>query len=525
MYDIIVKSTKVYDGTGKDPFVADVGVKDGKIATVGTCDGEATVTIPGGGVALMPGCIDAHSHSDLSIPVNNRAECSIYQGITTEVAGSCGWGLAPCKDETIQSVMTRFGWIPVSVKDIPWQWHTFGEYLTALEKIGIGTNQIPIVGQSIIRAHVVGTENRPASKGEIEAMKALVREAMEEGARGLSAGRSYEPGRFGNTDEIVELCKVVSEYGGVYTCHLASEGQDLFPALQEAIDIGRRANVSVEVSHHKDIGRANFGKVNKTLRMMEEAREQGVQISCDVYPYFYSQISMMQSMLPVKFERMEREELYQKLDDPAVIAEMRSIIGSRLDEPATWGSDWIVVYCPGHPEAEFKTLPEIAGKEDRLSVVIRLLKDSKMAGRFASLMDEQDVQTVIKHPMTAIGTDAWALDGYQGDFVAVHPRNFGTFPRVLGHYARDLKLTSLQEMIRKCTSLTAHKFHVADRGVIKEGNWADLMVFNPDTIVDAAVPSNPYKKAPGIEYVIVNGKIALEKGEYKPVLAGKAIRR
>jgi N-acyl-D-amino-acid deacylase len=395
-----------------------------------------------------------------------------------------------------------------------------------LEKKGIGANLIPIVGQSIIRAHVVGTENRQASRGEIRAQQELVREAMEQGARGMSSGRSYEPGCFAPTTEIIELARVVAEYGGVYTTHLRNEGEEVFAALEEAIDVGRRAGVPVEVSHHKTIGRANFGKVKTTLRMMEEAREEGVRISCDVYPFDYSQISLLYRTLPRKFQRMSPDEIYAGLGDRSFRDSIREEFtrNSRRSMLAA-PSDYVVVNCPARRDVEWKTFDEIAGTRDVLDTILDLLVEAKMLVRVASRMNEEDVQMVIRHPMTAIGTDAWALDRDMGERFAVHPRHFASFPRVLGHYVRDVGLTSLEQMVKKVTLMPARKFGLSDRGAVKEGYWADLLVFDPKTIVDAATPEDPYANAPGIDYVIVNGKIALEKGTYYPVLAGKVLRR
>jgi len=531
MYDVLIKGGRIYDGGGKEPFEADVAIKGGKIVSVGaTCAGEAARTIDASGLAVMPGAIDAHSHSDLTLPVHNRAESSIRQGITTEVAGSCGWSMAPCKQETIDTVLKSLIDALASEQDfkaMSWEWRTFSEYLAALEKKGIATNLVPIVGQSLIRAHIMGRDNRPASKGELEAMKAILRESMEDGAKGLSTGRSYEPGCFAATEEIIELAKVTAEYGGIYTTHIKDEGNEEFAAVEEAIRIGREAGLPVEVSHHKSIGAANFGKVNRTLQMMEEARCQGVDINCDVYPYDFAQISFLWRVLPDKLARVGKQELLSKLPDRSFRDQVKAELAKRTGTfgGAGFAANYLVVSCPLRRDLEWKTFQDIAGSGDVVDALCDLLFETKLAVKAAGRMNETDVQTVIKHPATMIGTDAFALDRDMGEDVAIHPRHYGTFPRVLGHYARDVGLVGLAEMVRKVTSLPAGKFALGDRGWVKEGFWADLLVFDPATIVDRATAEAPAAHPAGIEYVLVNGTTVLEKGQYRPAFTGRVLRR
>jgi len=531
MYDVLIKGGRIYDGGGKAPFDGDVAVRGGKIVSVGVVEaGEAACTIDASGLAVMPGAIDAHSHSDLTLPVHNRAESSIRQGITTEVAGSCGWSMAPCKQETIDGVLKGLIDALASEQDfkaMSWEWRTFGDYLSALEKKGIGTNLVPIVGQSLVRAHILGRDNRPASKGEVEAMKAILRESMDEGARGLSTGRSYEPGCFGDTEEVIQLAKVVAEHGGIYTTHIKDEGNEEFAAVEEAIRIGREAGLPVEVSHHKSIGAANFGKVNRTLQMMEEARSQGVDINCDVYPYDYAQISFLWRVLPGKFGDAGKQDLLAKMPDRSFRDQIKAELAKRAGTfgGAGFASNYLVVSCPMRRDLEWKTLQEIAGSGDVVDAVCDLLFETKMDVKAAGRMSEPDVQTVIRHPATMIGTDAFALDRDMGEDVAIHPRHYGTFPRVLGHYVRDVGLVSLEEMVRKVTSLPAGKFGLGDRGWIKEGYWADVLVFDPATIVDKATAENPAAPPVGLDYVLVNGTIVVEKGQYRPAFTGRVLRR
>ncbi|MGE5579354.1 MAG: N-acyl-D-amino-acid deacylase family protein [Bacillota bacterium] len=538
MLDIILKGGKVVDGSGLPARKADVGILDGKIAIVQDLgEAEARETLDVSGLHICPGFIDMHSHSDLSLMAHRKGESSLSQGITTEVIGSCGWSMAPVKEETKNSVLKGLlsGLVHKEAFDtLDWSWHSFGEWMTALEKGGLGVNVAPQVGQSLIRAHVVGTEKRDAAPGEIEAMKALVRQAMEDGAWGLSTGRSYRPGGFAPTEEVVELAKVVGQYGGIYATHMKSEGDEIFDAVDEVIHIAERAGVRAEISHHKAVGRKNFGKVNRTLEMIEKARQRGLSITVDVYPYEFSQSSSLVRMLPaVACEELKgkafegefptTEEIRALLADRSLFEKVRSL--PAVVEAAPRLKSFFIVRAPSSPDAQGRVVEDLVAETGRspVDIVLDLVAADGLDVWAASCISMEDVHTVIKTGFAMGGTDGFNLDHTIEN--AIHPRHYGTFPRIVGRFVRNDRLFSLEEAVRKVTRNPALAMGIPDRGLVEAGYWADLVVFDQEKLMDTATGTEPYNRAEGIEYVLVNGKIALDRGVVKPAFAGQVLRR
>jgi len=540
--DLVLRNGTVIDGLGRPRFVTDIGISGGKIVALNDLrDAEAGRTLDISNLCVCPGFIDMHSHSDLSIMAHGRAESSISQGITTEVVGSCGWSMAPVKEETKRSVLHRLltGLVNEEAVDTPnWTWHSFGEFLEALERRGTGVNIVPQVGQSLIRAHVVGTEKRNATPGEIEAMKALLASCMEEGAWGMSTGRSYRPGGFAPREEIVALAKVVARFGGIYATHMKSEGDDLFEAVEEAISIAQEAEVRVEISHHKAVGKRNFGKVERSLDMVREARRKGLPVSVDLYPYEFAQVSSLLRLFPIEIWDYLRkdspvnqqgrafpsqEEIEEKLKDPSVIQKLLAYpgIGEALDRMR----NYLIVRAPSAPDLEGKILGDYLD-EKAMKVedfLLKLIQKDGFEVHGAWPISMEDVHKVAKAEFATIGTDAFTLDRPISP-TPIHPRHFGTFPRVIGRFVREDALFSLEEAVRKCTYLPATVMGIPARGAVSVGYWADLVVFDPAEIKDTATAKEPYKKPEGISYVIINGKVALENGEVKPLFAGKVLR-
>ncbi len=538
MFDLIIRGGTVIDGTGGPGRSADVGITGGEIVAVGDLkDKEAKRVIDAKGLAVSPGAIDMHSHSDLSLPVHNLATSSLLQGITTELVGSCGWSLAPLKkeilDTLVKSLIKALGG-PETADRINARWRSFGEYLDTLERKGIGVNIAPLVGQSLIRAHVVGSEKRPPMRGEMEAMKDLLKSCMEEGAFGFSTGRSYMPGGSARTEEIIELAKVLAPYDGIYTSHMKNEGAELLSAVDEVIRIGREAGIKVEVSHHKAIGTENFGRVVDSLAMMDKARKEGVDINADLYPYPFAQVFMLYGMLATEeWEEPDPKKLLEKLKDPAARAALRKTLEDKAKEAglelsqAIKGSNYEIVGAPKHPELQGKALDEAAkgSGKDVFDFGVDLLIEEEMKVRAAAHMNENDVQTVLRHPLTMVGTDAFAVDFPFSEEAPLHPRHYGTFPRVLGHYTRDVKILSLEEAVAKCTGRPAAKLGLADRGLVKEGYCADLIIFDPATFDDRATGTEPDLPPVGLDWVIVNGQVAVDHGRHTGALAGRVLRR
>lgn len=534
MYDLIIRGGTVIDGTGGPGRPADIGVNGGAIRAVGDlADAEARITLDATGKTIAPGFIDMHSHSDLSLPVHNRAESTLLQGITTEVIGSCGWSMAPLKQEIQETLIKGLFKSLIgleSLNRLDARWRSFGEYLDHLERIGIGANVVPLVGQSLIRAHVVGREKRPPTRGEMAAMKDLLRASMDEGAFGFSTGRAYLPGGNARTEEIIELAKVLHSYDGIYTSHIRNESDELLDAVAEVIRIGREAGIKVEVSHHKAIGPANFGKVKESLAMIDRAREEGVAINADVYPYAFAQVYPLASHFTLESEDTDPKGLTERLKD----REKRAALRAKLEEAARErgrrfmvGANYVVISAPRHRDLEGGTLEDGAKRagQDLFDFCADLLLEAEMKVNVAARMDESDVRTVLRHPLVMVGTDAFAIDAPLGDDAPIHPRHYGTFPRVLGHYARDLKLLALEEMVAKVTGRPAAKLGLTDRGLIKEGYAADLVVFDQEAIIDRATAADPYAPPVGIDWVIVNGQVAVDHGRRTDALAGRVLRR
>lgn len=524
MLDVVIRGGEVLDGTGRVGIRADVGIAGGRIVRVG-CVEEGELPPPervidAAGCCVTPGFIDAHSHSDLTLPVHGGAESSLCQGITTEVAGSCGWSLYPYKAETGRAVLR--GLLEGLTGSVPrglGTWHSFGEYAEHLRSLGTGTNVYPMLGQSLLRAHVVGTAKRPATGEEMAAMRAIVREAMADGCRGLSTGRGYMPGGNADTDEIVALCEELAPFDGLYTSHVKDEGTGVNSAVAEVIEIGRRAGVKVQVSHHKAIGPASFGRVEATLQMLEQAREKGVDATSDVYPYAFAQVFRLRDGLFRGWLRREPDEVLRRLrEQPGAEAPWGRMARRLLKSP----DNYLLIKAPGREESEGRTIAAAAAEAglDPLEFCRRILLDTGLRVFIAARMCEDDVRRVLAHPLTMVGTDAFAIDGDEPPAVPLHPRHYGTFPRVIGRYARDVGLFGLPEAVRKATGLPAGKLGLTDRGTVAVGNWADIVVLDPHCVIDRATAAEPCARPDGIRAVLVNGEVAFRDGRPTGVRAG-----
>lgn len=531
MLSWVIKGGEVYDGSGEPAYQADIGILDGVIVKTGNIeDGEMPApgrVLDATGLAVAPGFIDIHSHSDLTLPVHSRAESSLVQGITTEVAGSCGWSLAPVKDETARGVLGNLlrGLCGFTGKELRFAWHSFAEYAEHLTKLGIGTNLYPIMGQSLLRAHVVGTGKRAATPEEIAAMRALLRQALADGCRGLSTGRSYLPGGHADTAEIVAMCGELAPYDGIYTSHIKSESTDMLAAVEEVIDIGRQTGVKVQVSHHKSIGPGNFGMVHRSLALMEQARADGIDINCDVYPYDYAQVYMLRDGLARQWRSLAAEKVIGKLRSEDQRDALRRRLGKASGSILAAPQNYLFIEVPGRPELEGQSIGDAAAQagDDPLDFCCDLLIETELRVKVAARMDEADVQTVLAHPLSMVGTDAFALDGEPLSSLPLHPRHYGSFPRVAGHYRRNVGLFSLPEVIRKLSAAPAAKLGLTDRGLIGGGLCADLVVFDSEAINDRATAAQPTVPPVGIKAVFVRGELAVRDNMPTGVKAGQVL--
>jgi len=532
LFDVIIKNGYVIDGAGNPWFKADVGIQNEKIARTGKLNTEeATKIIDALGLVVSPGFIDMHSHSDFLLLINPKAESKIRQGVTTEVVGNCGGSAAPLNEvmkEDIKKTTPLFEEAKLEL-----DWSTMREYLNRLDRQGIALNVVPLVGHENVRVPVIGFDNRAPKEAELEEMKKVLVQAMEDGAFGMSTGLIYPPGCYAKTDELIELSKVVASYGGIYTSHIRGEGRELLNSVKEAIEIGEKARLPVEISHHKAGGKNNWGRVKESLKIIDEARARGIDVTCDVYPYIAASFGMS-SMLPPWAHEGGTEKLLERLRDPKTRERLRREMEEGLPDwsspfrTAGWNAT-MIARCRKNPDFEGKSIAEItqAKRVDPFEFVFNLLIEesaSVSVVRFA--MCEEDVRTVIQHPVSMIGTDgsAFAQYGVLGEGKP-HPRSYGTFPRVLGKYVREEKIVTLENAVRKMTSLPAQKLGLRDRGLVKEGMYADIAIFDPKRVIDKASYTDPHQYPEGIEYVLVNGKIVIERGEHTGVLAGKALRK
>ena len=489
-YDLIIRGGDVIDGTGAPARAADVGVRDGRIAAVGDVDGEAARELDATGMAVAPGFIDVHSHDDVAM-LNTRMDFKAAQGVTTVVNGNCGAGCAPA-NERLEAFYGR-GMSGILGPIERFTWRSLGEFYEAVRAAQPAVNAAHLVPHGVLRVAAMGWENRPPADDELAAMREYLAEGMAAGAVGLSTGLIYAPGTFARTDELIELARVAAEHGGIYVSHIRNEGEGLLDAVREAIRIGEEAGCPVQISHHKASGRPNWGLTKDSLALIDETRARGVDVTMDVYPYTAA--------------------------STALIAIAR---GGRLMRDADAHAIMVASVKHQH-QYEGKRLDEIASMMDLPvgDAVERLLREEENTPvAIMFVMDEGDVRRVLQHPECMIGSD-----GLPSPTGKPHPRLYGTFPRVLGHYTRDEGLLSLEDAVRKMTSLPARTFHLGDRGEVRVNAAADLVIFDPKTIADTATFEDPRRYPRGIGYVVINGVVAVEDGEPTGAAAGRVLTR
>ncbi len=510
-FDLVIRNGVIVDGSGAPPFKSDIGIVGDTIKALGDLSGvKSEEVIDAKNLIVAPGFIDIHNHSDISIFEVPTADNYILQGVTTLVIGNCGWSPAPLtdvnKDEVINEIKKEHPEVTIG-------WETFNEYLNALESLKPSVNIAPLVGHGTVRSAVLGFTSSKPTESDLMKMRELVKEAMEAGALGISTGLIYVPGTFASTDEIIELAKVASRYGGMYATHMRNEGVGLLDSIYEAITVGVKAGITVEISHLKASGRPNWGKVTTALGLISDYASRGFDISADAYPYTASSTSLS-ALLPQDVREGRVEEVLKKLKDPAVVRELTERLGGAAFEERyiSW-SDIMISFSARHKEFEGLRMDKIAERLglDPVSAMVKLLIDDELAtGMIVFGMSEEDVEKVISHQYVAIGSDGSVGRFGEGK---PHPRRYGTFPRVIAKYVRERKTLTLAEAIRKMTSLPARKLKLWDRGLIRPGFKADIVIFNYYTIEDTATYENPHSYPRGIRYVIVNGKTAVINGK------------
>ena len=527
-FDIIIKSGLVYDGTGHPPLKADVGIKGDRIAAVGNLSRATSPTIVDAkGLAVAPGFINMLSHSESSLIRDPRSLSELKQGVTTQIFGELSMG--PLNDQMKQRLRESQGDVKYDI-----EWTTLAEYLNYLEKRGISQNVASFIGAATIREYVIGLEDKPPTPAQLDQMRELVRREMEAGALGITTALIYPPAFFAKTDELIALCKVAAKYQGKYTTHMRSEGNQLIEGVQETMRIGRSAGLPVEIYHLKASGEANWPKMDQVIKMVEDARRQGMKISANMYTYPAGGTGLDAAMPPWVFDG-GREAAYKRLQDPAT----RKKIADAIRTPT---NDWENLYLlAGTPDrillASFrteklkpltgKTLAEVArmrGKDPVETIMDLVLEDRSRIGTIYFLMSEDNIKKQIRQPWVSFGSDAASI-APEGVYLksSAHPRAYGNFARLLGKYVREEKVISLTEAVRRLTSLPATNLGLDHRGLLKEGMFADVVVFDPQTIADRATFENPHQLAVGVKHVFVNGVQVLKDGEHTGAKPGKAL--
>ncbi len=524
-YDVIIRGGQVIDGTGAAPVAADIAIEGDRIVQIGPVQGSGRNTIDASGKIVCPGFIDIHSHTDLSLLVDPRAESKIRQGVTTEVAGQDGSSLAPLTDARLRSLQDGYG----RRYGVDIEWTDFTGLFDTLEQQGIGLNFISLAGQGTIRGYVVGYENVPASARQIDAMKDLVDRAMSEGAWGLSSGLEYTPGSFAGEDEIAELGRVAAGYSGFYATHMRNEDDFLVEAVSEAISTARKAEIALQIAHFKASGRRNRDKVAVCFDMIEQAIEEGMDITLDRYPYI-AYATTLQNLFPTRFRAGGAEAFVSRLQSPDVLPAMKQAAVDKVDMLGDWSA--VLITSVGRAENQDyigRRVSEIVARsgQDPFEFVRELLiAENGSVGMVGFGMSEEEITSVLTHPLVMVASDggAAAVSGPLSE-TTPHPRYYGTFPRVLGKYCREETLFDLPTAVHKMTGLPARRLGLADRGRIDVGLVADLVVFDPDTIIDRADFMNPHQYAQGIESVLVNGAVVIDGGEHTGALPGKVLRK
>jgi N-acyl-D-amino-acid deacylase len=530
MWDILIQQARVVDGSGAPSCVADVAIRGDTIAQVGTITSpQARVVVNGTGLTLAPGFIDLHTHSDYTLLVNPLAESKVHQGVTTEVIGNCGTSPAPLGDEAFPIIRARMQ----QQYRLDVSWRTLAGYLERLAESGTAVNVVPIVGHGTIRSAVMGYAQRPPTTSELTHMQRLIAEAMTDGAFGLSTGLVYAPGCYADTDEIVELAKVVGQAGGMYFSHIRGESDLVLEAAQEAITVGQRAGVAVQISHLKTAGRENWAKTPALLDLLDQANARGLDVTGDMYPYTAGATSLG-ALLPPWVHEGGLTKLLPRLRDEQVRARIRRDLEQGVDgwwNPAR-AAGWSGVQisrAPQHRSYQGMRLSDIAPlrQQDPLEAALDiLLAEEGNAGVVLFMMGDVQVQTILQHRRVMIGSDAGATAPYgvlgQGH---PHPRAYGTFPRILGTYVRERGVISLEEAIFRMTGLTAWRLGLSDRGLVRPGYKADLVIFDAQHIADQATYDIPHAYPTGIRWVLVNGQVILRDGVRLPVLPGRVLLR
>jgi dihydroorotase/N-acyl-D-amino-acid deacylase len=529
-FDLVIINGHIIDGTGSPWYSGDVGIRNGRIAAIGNLSESARKkTIDAHGKVVAPGFIDMLGQSEATILVDPRLPSKIYQGITTEITGE-GGSAAPLNDAIIEA--DRAGYEHLKITP---DWRTFRQFFTRLEKQGMGINLASYVGATQVRRMVLGDDDKQPTPEQLEKMKALVRDAMRDGTVGVSTSLEYAPAPYAKTEELIALAGEAAKFGGIYATHMRSESDAVLESIDEAMRIGREAHIPVEIWHLKVAGKANWGRMPEVVAKINQARAQGADISADTYAY-PAWFNSMSAFVPAWAHDGGDAKLVERLKDPATRARIRK----DMETPSKdWDNEWQeiagpqdvmvgVVQNPALKQFQGKRLSEVAKawNKDPMDALFDLLIEDKAFTECAVFgMSEPDVTLALQQPWVSVDNDSsgTSLEGILGE-EHPHPRAYGTFPRILRKYVREEKKLTLEDAIRKFSSLPAQRMRLADRGVLKQGMWADMVIFDSETVRDLATFDNPNQLSQGMEFVLVNGVTVIEGGKMTNALPGKVLR-
>jgi len=529
-FDLVIRNGHIVDGTGSPWYAGDVGIRDGRVAAIGRLDGaKAKRTVDAKGRVVAPGFIDMLGQSEMTILVNPSLPSKVFQGITTEITGE-GGSPGPLNDAIIAADKTGYDQLGITP-----DWRTLGQYYSRLEKQGIGLNMATYVGATQVRRMVLGDDDKDPTPADLDRMRELVRQGMREGAVGLSTSLQYPPAPYAETPELIALASEAAKFGGVYATHMRNESDEIDAALDEAIRIGREAGIPVEIWHLKTAGKQNWGRMAAVVAKIDSARRAGVDIAADTYAY-PAWFNSMSSYIPPWAHDGGNAKLLERLRDPATRARIKQEIESTDTE---WENSWQIipgpeailigaVQSPALRQYQGKTLADVAklrGREPLDALIDLLIEDKAYTSVAVFGMSEPDVALALAQPWVSVNCDSEgaAPDGILGRSHP-HPRAYGTFPRILRKYVREERRLTLEDAIRKFTSLPAQRMRIGDRGVLKVGMWADVVVFDPATVTDRATFDKPHQLAEGMSWVLVNGVPVIADGKATGARPGKVIR-
>lgn len=529
-YDVLIRGGRVIDGSGNPWIRADVGIRAGHVVRIGRLeDAQAFRVINASGKVVTPGFIDMHTHSEYHLLYDGNAQSKIRQGVTTEVVGE-GISPGPIEGPTIEPTKERLRRLKIDLT-----WNTLDGYFERLKKTGSSVNVASYVSEGQVRDDVLGYANRAPNPDEMGRMRKLVASTMEEGAFGLVA--SLEPtGGYAKTDEVIEMAKVVARYGGIYATHMRGEGDTVLDSIREAIEIGEKAGVPVEIFHLKVAGSNNWGRMPELVALIESARARGVDINANQYPYIAAYHPTLPLLPPWAMEGGV-DKTMERLKDPQLRARMKREI---LEGLPGWTSNYVrlsggwkrivigatsTAKNAGLPGKTLEDNGKLRGQDPSDAFFDLLLEEHGQVTCMPFMMDEKDVQTLLRAPWVDIASDgpSLATEGLLGEGHP-HPRAFGTFPRILGHYVREQKVLTLEDGVRRMTSLSAQRLGLKDRGLLREGFWADIAVFDPDRVSDKATFEKPKQYPEGIDYVLVNGRVVIDQGKHTGARPGMMLR-